>query len=414
MRIAVLGGGITGVSAAEWLRRDGHAVTLLDRVSPGDPAQTSYGNAGVLANTGVVPIPEPGLWLKGLRMALAGRGPMYLRWRYLPWLAPWLWRFLATGGAAETARISAGLATLIGDTVEQHRALAEGTGAVRFLADGRYTYLFARREVWEGDRRGHALRAAAGVVGRPLDRAALLERDPELGPDFGFGVEFEGSGHVTDPGGYVAALFAHFRAEGGEFLATEIRDLRPAGEGVEIAHAGGTLAADRAVLALGAWSGALARRLGHEPRLESERGYHLVLERPSHRPPTPYMLADAKMVASPMEDGLRLAGLVEFAGLTAPPSPRPTAFQRAQATRLYPRLTWEGERVWMGHRPSTVDSLPLIGAAPKAPQVVFAFGAQHLGLTAGPKTGRIVSDILAGRTRNEDLAPFRVGRFDGG
>lgn len=412
MRIAVLGAGIQGVSAAEWLRRDGHAVTLIDRVPPGDPAQASYGNAGVLANSGVVPVPVPGLWRRAPGMLLDPDGPLFLKWRYLPRLMPWLVRYMARARRGEVERISRALATLIGDAADAHRALAAGTGAERFIGTARYTHLYADRAAWEADTLSRRLRAEAGIREEPLDRAALLERDPGLGPRYGFGVAFAGSGCITDPGSYVAALAGHFARHGGEIRRAEVRDVAPAGEGVTVTGPEGAERYDRAVLAMGAWSGALARRLGHDPGLESERGYHLVLKGPSRVPPVPYMLADSKFVAAPVAGGLRLAGLDEFGGLDAPPSRAPTDLQRRRVRRLYPDLDWEGEEVWMGHRPSTVDSLPLLGESPRAPGVWFAFGAQHLGLTMGPKCGRLLADMIAGRTPNIDTAPYRVGRFD--
>lgn len=412
MRIAVLGGGIVGVSAAEWLRRDGHAVTLIDRLDPGDPGQASYGNAGVLACNGVVPVPVPGLLAKAPAMLLSRDGPLFLRWRHLPRLMPWLRRYLRAGRLAEVERISRALADLVADTVDQHRSLAAGTPAERFLGTGRFVYLYRDRAGWEGDALGIRLRAAAGIAHRPLDRRALEAAVPGIGATYRFGIEYSASGHVTDPGAYVAALFGHFRGQGGAYLRAEVADLRPEGAAVAVEAGGALRRFDRAVLAMGAWSGRLAERLGHRAFLETERGYHLVLKGASRRPPGPLMLADAKIVAAPMQDGLRLAGLVEFGGLEAPPSQAPIRQIRRLVAELYPDLAWEGEAVWMGHRPSTPDSLPYISAAPGAPAICFAFGAQHLGLTTGPKTGRLVADLVAGRRPNIDLSPFRVGRFD--
>jgi D-amino-acid dehydrogenase len=412
MRIAVLGAGIVGVSTAEWLRRDGHAVTLIDRVAPGDPAQASHGNAGVLAAGSIVPVPVPGLWLKAPRMLLDPDGALFLKWRHLPRLLPWLARYLAQGRRDRVERIAAALAPLVSDTVTMHAALAEGTGAEAHVGTARFTHLHPDRASWEGNALARALERAAGVRFETLDRAALAERDPALGPAYRFGVEFTESGMVTDPGAYMAALAEHFVREGGTLRRAEIADARPEGEGVAVTAGGETARFDHAVIAMGAWSGTLARRLGHDPALESERGYHLMLERPSRMPPVPYLLADSKFVATPMAGGLRLAGLDEFGGLEAPPSAAPTRFQRRRARRLYPDLEWEGESVWMGHRPSTIDSLPLLGPSPKAPAISFAFGTQHLGLTMGPKLGRLVADTVAGRRPNIDMAPYRVGRFD--
>jgi len=412
MRIAVLGAGIVGVSCAEWLRRDGHSVTLIDRVEPGDPRQTSYGNAGILANAGVVPVPVPGVLAKAPAMLLDPDGPLFLRWSYLPRLMPWLGRYLRAGREREVRRISAALAPLVADTASQHRALAAGTPAERFLHEGRYTLLFRTRAEAEADRLGQALREAAGIAATALDRAALEDRDPALGPRYGHGLAFRDSAHVSDPGAYTAALHGHFRREGGAFLAGEIDGLTADGDGATVTVDGQSHGFERAVLALGAFSGRFLRALGHDPGLEAERGYHLMLEGPSHRPPAPYLLSDAKFAVTPMEGGLRLAGLVEFGGLDRRLSGGPVGMLRRWARRVYPDLAWEREHVWLGHRPATIDSLPVLGPLPGRPSVLCAFGAQHLGLTQGPKTGRLVADMVAGRRPNIDLAPYAPGRFD--
>lgn len=414
MQVIVVGAGITGVAAAEWLRRDGHAVTLIDRVRPGDPAQTSYGNAGILAAAGVVPVSVPGLIWKAPRMLLDPDSPLYLRWSYLPRLMPWLLRFLWNGRRAKVEEIARALASLTGDSVEQHFALACGTPAERFLRRGYYTMVYPDRKAFEKDAFGYALRRANGFAWEEWDRARLAEYDPELSDRYRFAAALTDHGHVTAPGSYVAALAEHFEREGGRFLQGVVTGIAQAGGGrAAVTLMGGARReADRVMLAAGVWSAPLARALGHEPMMESERGYHLVLRNPSHRPPGPHMIVDRKTAVSPMEEGLRLAGTVEFGGLAAPPSRAPLEAIRRRAGEVYPNLRWEGEASWMGHRPSTVDSLPLLGPSPKAPAVHFAFGGQHLGLTMGPKLGRLVADLVAGRTPNIDIRPLRPDRFD--
>jgi D-amino-acid dehydrogenase len=412
VRIAVVGAGIVGVSTAEWLRRDGHEVTLIDRIEPGDPGQASYGNAGILAACGIVQVAVPGLPAKAPKMLLDPLGPLHLRWRYLPRLMPWLVPFLRRATMPEVERTARALAALLGDSVEQHRALARGTAAERYIREGVYAHLYRSRADYEADGAFHAIRRAHGFRMEERDRARLLEDDPRLGEHYGFAACWLDHGWITDPGAYVAALAGHFRRHGGTFLRAEAADLRPAGDGVELTVAGEARRYDRAVLSAGAWSAALARRLGHEPALESERGYHLVLRGPNRRPPFPYSLADGKFVVTPMDAGIRAAGQVELGGLHPRLSEKPFRVFAARLRQLYPDLEWEGEERWLGHRPSTVDSLPFIGPSPSAPQVHFAFGAQHVGLTSGPRTGRLIADLVAGRTPNIDIAPFRVGRFD--
>ena len=414
MKVIVVGAGITGVSAAEWLRRDGHEVTLIDRVRPGDPAQTSYGNAGIVTRSGVVPSSVPGLIWKVPGMLLDRDSPLYLRWSYLPRLMPWLVQFLWNGRRAKVEEIARGLAPLVGDSVEQHLSLARGTPAERFIQRGFYTVLYRDRAAFEGDAFGFGLRRANGFEWDEWDREALREYDPELSEAYTFGAALRDHGFITSPARYVAALAEHFEREGGAFLQGEVADITQTGDGrgAVTLVGGARREADRVVLAAGVWSGKLADRLGHHAAMESERGYHLTLTGVSHKPPAPYMVADAKLGVAPMEEGLRFAGTADFGGIDGPALTAPLESIRRRVRQIYPKLEWDGETTWMGQRPSTVDSLPLIGGSPKAPAIHFAFGGQHLGLTMGPRVGRMTADMITGRKPNIDITAYRVDRFD--
>lgn len=412
LNVAVVGAGIVGVSSATWLLRDGHRVTLFDRADPGAPSQTSFGNAGMIASVGIVPVSVPGLLRKVPGMLADPNGALHLRWSYLPRLLPWLIPFLRRGNMRDLEHTASALADLLSDAPDQHAALHAGTGADRYFIRGDYVFLYPSRAAFSKDRMSHELRQR---FGRPLeerDREALLERDPHLGPHYRFAAVYPGNAWVTDPGAYVATLFDAFRGAGGHFRKAEVTDIAPGEDGARITTTEAAEPFDRVVLAGGVWSDRLARRLGHRTAMESERGYHVVFANPSVMPPVPYSLSDAKMIATPMDGGLRCAGQVEFGGLDAAPSEKPFRVARHFVKKLYPDLEWEGESRWMGHRPSTVDSLPLIGPSPRAPAIHFAFGAQHIGLTSGARTGRLIADLVAGRRPNMDLAPFRVGRFD--
>jgi len=414
LKVAVVGAGIVGVSTAEWLRRDGHAVTILDRIDPGTPDQASYGNAGLLARTAVVPVSVPGLLKHVPSMLLDPDGPLFLRWSYLPRLIPWLVPFLRNGRESRVREIAAALDTILGDSVDQHRALAAGTAAERYIETGEYAYLYRNRAGFEKDAWGFSIRREHGAEWEEWDRAALLERDPHLGESIGFAAALKDHGWIRDPGAYLLALLDAFRTGGGTFRKGEVTDISPGDQGGTVTVSGETLPFDRIVIASGVWSRRMAERLGHTVSLEAERGYHLVLEQPSVKPPIPYMLADAKFAVTPMDAGIRCAGLVEFGGVDAPPTPGRTKFFERRIRHLYPALEWSGTQTWMGRRPSTPDSLPLIGESTRARHVWFAFGAQHVGLTSGPKTGRLIADMIGGRTPNIDMTPFATGRFDKG
>lgn len=413
-KIAVLGAGIVGVSTAEWLRRDGATVELIDRVQPGDPAQASFGNAGILARASVVPVAVPGLLKKVPKMLFDPDGPLFLRWSYLPRLAPWLLRFLRNGNESKVREIADGLSHIIADSVDQHLALAKGTPAEAYICSGAYAFLFRSREAFEKDKFAFALRKAHGFSWQERTREDLVAEDPGLGEAYQFGAFFDDHGWISDPGAYVAAIARDFQRHGGTFWQTEVKGIRPleGSAAVKVQADGETRHYDRIVVATGAWSAKLANSLGHRIPLESERGYHLVFKGASTKPPQPYALTDAKLVATPMDGGLRCAGLVEFAGLEAGPSQAPLGLIERAVKRLYPDLAWDGIDSWLGHRPAPVDSLPLLGESTEARGIYFAFGTHHIGLTAGPKIGRLTADLIAGRQPNFAMTPYHVGRFD--
>jgi D-amino-acid dehydrogenase len=407
----VVGGGITGVSAAEWLRRDGWTVTLIDPVEPGSPEQSSYGNAGLLARTSVMPIATPSLLRALPAMLCDPDSPLFLRWSYLPRLLPWLIPFLQSARPERIAEISSALAAMTFDANEQHRALVRGTPAEAFIRTGELVSLYRDRRAYKGDVLTLRTREAFGLVPGLLERRDIVARDPMIGPAYQFATVFDDYCWLSSPGGYVAALFGHFMREGGRFHRARAVSIAPGEEPRVTLDDGTELSCATVVLASGAWSGALARTAGIRVRLEAERGYHLALHARDYRAPHPYFVIDGKFVLTPMEDGLRSAGVAEFGGLHAPPAAAPVALIRQGVRRVYPDVTFEIGEIWMGRRPTTPDSLPVIGAAEAAPNILHAYGGQHIGLTIGAKIGRLVADLASKRHPNLDLRPYRPDRF---
>ncbi len=410
--VAVIGAGIVGVATALHLLRAGRAVTLIDRGEPGAATATSYGNAGVLAACAVVPVTVPGILAKAPRMLLDRDQPLFLRWRHLPALAPWLARYLSHATEAETKRIAAALTPIIGDSLADHQALSEGTPAARFVVPAHYLFAYRDRAAFEGDGFVWAVRAANGFAWETLEGEALRAAEPALGPDMGFGVRLDGHGRISDPGAYVAALAREAQRLGARVVRGAVEDVATeAGRVVGVRVGGETIPCAAVALTAGAWSGPLARRLGVSAPLESERGYHIELWGPSAMPRGPVMVTAGKFVATPMEGRLRLAGVVEFGGLKAGPSRAPLDMLRRHVRRAFPALRWEREEEWMGHRPAPADSIPLIGPAPAVSGAWLGFGHHHVGLTGGPRTGRLLAQMIAGERPNIDLAPYAPARF---
>ncbi len=406
--IAVIGAGIVGVSTAIWLKRDGFDVVLIDREGPA--SGTSYGNGGVLASAACVPVTGPGLIRKAPRMLLDPRQPLFMKWRYLPKLSPWLVKYLAHANAGDTRRIASAVAGVVGDSLQEHQNLARDTGAARWIVPSDYLYVYPKRADFEAESFSWGLRRDHGITWEELAQPNAY--DPAISPDLGFAVKMPDHGRIADPGQYVKDLAAHFEQLGGRCIKAEVQGIAHENGAVTGLRAGGELiACTTCVLAAGIWSGPLAKTLGLNVPLESERGYHLELWEPSLMPRSPMMIAGGKFVATPMEGRLRLAGIVEFGGLDAAPSRAPFDLLLKSGKAAFPGLRYTRAEEWMGHRPAPIDSIPLIGEAPGLKGAWTGFGHHHIGLTSGPKTGRLLAQMIAGKKPNLDVAPYSPARF---
>lgn len=417
MHVVVVGAGIVGVSSALELLRDGHDVTIIEPAEPGGEQAASYGNGTLLNPSSVIPVSSPGLWKKIPGYLRDPLGPVSIRWRYLPKLWPWLRRFISAGSTVAKVEMTArALAPLLADAPALHRALAEEAGVGELIQRNGVLFAFPSRADYEAEATSWRIRADNGTKWIELNADELRQREPGLDRRYTFALLVEENGQCVDPGALVAALARHAQDQGAVWRRDSATGFRvEAGRLRAVRTGSGEIAADRAVIAAGARSRDLAAAVGDKVPLETERGYHVLIKDPESGPRLPMMPSDGKMAHAMTPQGLRIAGQVELAGLDAAPN-----WKRAEILRDFAIQTWPGlpsdlpaERiqVWMGHRPSTPDGVPCIGLATGCADVVHAFGHGHVGLTAGPMTGKVVADLIAGRPTRVDVAPFSARRF---
>ena len=408
--IGIVGGGIIGTATALSLARLGHNVSIID---PNQSRRAAcYGNAGLLNPSSVVPVNIPGMISKAPRMVLDPNSPLFLRWSYLPRLLPWIIPYLSHCRKSEALRIGEGLAALVSDSPAEHKMLADGTSAAQYLNDTDYVVAYSDLASFEADAYAWSLREHFGIEWEVVEGEAYKRVEPALAHQSYVAVRLPGHGFISDPGRYVAALGTEFQELGGIFIEDEAIDFAFDGDQASVILQGETrVDFSTLVIAAGAWSGRLTKKLGLSVPLESERGYHVEFIEPSAMPTHPTLFAEGKFVATPMDGRLRCAGLVEFGGLDMPPSKAPVDFIKRQVKEIFPDLRYREIRTWQGHRPALTDSLPIIGRLPSRQNVILAFGHHHVGLCSGPRTGRIVADLVAGQDPGIDLAPYRADRF---
>ncbi len=408
--VAVVGAGIVGISAAIWLQRDGHDVVVIDKEGPA--AGTSYGNGGVLASCAIVPVNSPGLISHAPAMLVQADSPLFLRWSYLPRMMPWLLKYLSRANAKDARKVAKALTYILHDSFEQHTALVKGTGAEKWLKPSDYLFVYHDRAAFEKDAFAWRLRREMGFKWDELDAKAFNRYEPIFQGSRNFAIRLKGHGFISDPGKYVIALARHFEKQGGKIIITQATDItHESGSVTGVETTSGTIDCQHVVLAAGVWSKNMSEKLGAKTPMESERGYHIELINPSVMPRSAMMLASGKFVITPMEGRIRCAGIVEFGGLEGPASKEPVALLKKQIHQAIPGLTYDRLEHWMGHRPALSDSIPFIGPYKNVTGAYAAFGHHHIGLTGGPKTGRMIADMVASRTTNNDLAPYQVSRF---
>ncbi|MDF9301478.1 FAD-dependent oxidoreductase [Tritonibacter mobilis] len=408
--IVVIGAGIIGISIAAELVQQGHRVRVLDR--SGVAAETSKGNAGAFAFTDVMPLATPGIMRKAPKWLLDPLGPLSIPPRYALKIAPWMLRFwraswrdrFETSVAAQSALMDLSRSAL-------ERQIATH-GAEHLIQRDGQLQLFEGETQFRDSLPGWELRGQYGIK---YDLLRSPEEIAEIQP--GLDRRFTHAGftpdwiNTTDPQIWTEHLAQSVVNAGGEIVDCDIQSISTVGGRVQLTHDGGSLTADKVIVAAGAWSHHLARTLGDRIPLETERGYNTTLPAGAFDVRTHLTFGAHGFVVSRINGGVRVGGAVELGGLKLPPNYRRAKILLEKAKRFLPGLDTAGGRQWMGYRPSIPDTLPVISRSPKSDNVIYAFGHGHLGLTQSAATAELVRDLINKNSSPISLDPYRASRF---
>jgi D-amino-acid dehydrogenase len=412
--VAVIGGGIVGTVTALVLQRAGFSVTLLGENEPG--AGTAAGSAGYLHDGEIFPLAHVGLLLHLPQLLLDPLGPLILRSSYLPHLARWGTHFLGAMRRSNVEAAIEALGSLNRAAIESFRVVADAAdaddllvynGGLKVIRDARNLTAVAK-ELQQLEK--------VGIQARPLDFDEIHRLAPELGPEVAGGILFPLSAHCLDPAQFGQRIAQRVRLSSTVIRGRATTLTAQSNESWTVSFVNQQrnerIHVKTVVVAAGFGSAALLKGLGYKVPLASARGYHLMIADPHVKPARPMIFHEPHIAATPMLGGVRLAGTMEFALPSAPPDYRRAEMLYNIAQRYIPELTNERTTTWMGVRPLTPDSLPVIGKARNHSRLYYCFGHGHLGLTQAAVSARIISGLLSDAVPAFDMHPFDLVRFN--
>ncbi|MCL1079329.1 FAD-binding oxidoreductase [Parashewanella spongiae] len=413
-QIWVVGAGIVGLTSALQLQSQGYQVTIVDK--KGVAAGASQGNAGHFATAEIFPHAEASLLFELPKMLLDPLGPIRILPRYFLKALPWFSRFVINMLPNRRLKNTNAIKGLNYSAIHEMRELAQSCNCANLIVTKGSLLVFEQTPLPKVIQQWRRY-ADEGVPVRLLTGNEARELEPSLSFNIQHALFFTETAHTKNPKFLCEAFAATFIERGGKILQAELDDidtidklsLKYTSTDNQAEH---MVNPDKILLTTGAWSKKFTTKLGYNVPLDTERGYHLMLPNkiPLNRPVTSF---ERKFIITPMNDGTRLAGMVEFGGLHAPKSKGCTERFLVHGKAIIPMLNVDEPHngiEWMGFRPSLPDSLPVLGKT-KHSSVFVSFGHQHLGLTWSALTAKLVAQQITGRTVDIDMKPYSIERF---
>lgn len=409
---AVVGAGIIGICCGIYLLEKGYKVTLYDPNPAG--SQTSSGNAGGFGFTDVMPMAAPGVLRKAPGWLIDPCGPLFVRPGYFPRLIPWFWHFYKSSSIGEVERLSKALSSLLEPSKDDTRTLLAKAGLMNLFTEKGALTVYPSRKSYEADSLEWEIKRKRDVRFDELKGNQIKELEPEL-ENAQYGRFMPDWCNTVEPYVLTKGLAEYFISQGGQIERSEVL-------GFERDSVNGVIKAinlsdsrradtDQLIIAAGVWSKPFCDLAGDRVLMESERGYNTTLPNPGVALNHQIIFAEEKFVITNIDGGLRIGGAAEFAGLNSPPNYKRSRKLVDIARRYLPNLENEDAQQWMGHRPSTPDSLPVISRSRQIKNLYYGFGHGHYGLTMAATTGKIIASMVANERIASEEKSFSISRF---
>ncbi|MDA7476064.1 FAD-binding oxidoreductase [Candidatus Pelagibacter ubique] len=408
LKIGIVGAGIQGISNALFLQKKGFSVTIFDRDEPGSPA-ASYGNAGHFSPYASVPINRPDVLTDVPAMLLSSTGPLALKWNYVPKMIPWFLQFIRNCTTKRMMHTAKNMHQILDLALPAYDELFDEVELGGLVEKKGILYIWNDQSLKSRELE-IKVRNELGVDQQVITPKEIHDLEPNIKPIYHGGVYYQYGRHARNPKKILLKLYDLFLKKGGKFLKMNIKDINFNDEKPVIKAETQSFLFDKIVIACGSFSKKLTDNLDEKIPLDTERGYHVHFKNCDHLLSRPVIFQNRGFGITPMEQGLRVVGTVEFGGLDNPLSKSRVKNLINNAKYMMGDLP-EHEDEWLGFRPTLPDYLPVIGPSKKYKNVFYCFGHHHLGWTLGPISGKIISGMIAEENTNLDLKPYSSLRF---
>ena len=408
LKVGIIGAGIQGISNGIFLQKKGFNVTIFDRDDPGSPA-ASYGNAGHFSPYASVPINRPDVLSDVPAMLLSSTGPLALKWNYVPKMIPWILRFVGNCTTSKMMHTAKNMHQILNLALPAYDELFDEIDLEGLVEKKGILYIWNDQNLKSRELEIN-VRNELGVDQQVVTPKEINDLEPNIKPIYHGGVYYKYGRHARNPKKILLKLFELFIKNGGKFLKMNVQDINFDEEKPVLNTETQKFIFDKIVIACGAFSKRLTDNLDEKLPLDTERGYHVHFKDCDHLLSRPVIFQNRGFGITPMEQGLRVVGTVEFGGLDNPISKSRIKNLINNAKYMLGDLP-EHEDEWLGFRPSMPDFLPVIGPSKNHKNVFYCFGHHHLGWTLGPISGKIISGMIAQENTNLDLKPYSSLRF---
>jgi len=408
LKIGIIGAGIQGISNALFLQKKGFEVTIFDKDDPGSPA-ASYGNAGHFSPYACVLMNRPDILTDVPAMLLSSTGPLALKWNYVPKMIPWFIQFIRNCTTKRMMHTAKNMNQILNLALSAYDELFDDIELDGLVEKKGILYIWNDQSLKSRDLE-IKVRDELGVDQQVVSPKEIHDLEPNIKPFYHGGVYYKHGRHARNPKKILLKFFDLFLKKGGKFLKKNVQDINFDGEKPAIKTETQRYIFDKLIIACGAFSKKLTDNLGERIPLDTERGYHVHFKNCDHLLKRPVIFSNRGFGITPMEQGLRVVGTVEFGGLKNPLSKSRVKNLINNAKYMLGDLP-EHEDEWLGFRPTLPDFLPVMGPSKNYKNIFYCFGHHHLGWTLGPISGKIISGMIAEENTNLNLDPYSPKRF---